>query len=241
MSSNLGDERLLQLRQFAAGFSGLELERVNWQLLQLALIHPSWADQEGGPDNDRLEFLGDEVLRWFASDFLYRTYPNLAVGELSAVRSVLVSDSELARLAEHYGLGAYLLVGRSADGDERGQTTRLADSFEAVIGALYLSTSDLSLVRPWLLPHLERLSRDVLADPVRGNHKSALQELTQRLANGELPEYRPVGTPPPFRYEVWALGQCWGSGEGASKKLAQQAAARLAYEALSSTFPPALQ
>lgn len=227
-----------QLRHLATRLVGLDSGPVNWQLLHLALVHPSWSAQEGGPDNDRLEFLGDEILRLTAAEFLYRTHPDLSVGELTAVRSVLVSDVELAQMAQHYHLGDYLVVGRSALGDERGQTTRLADAFEAVIGALYLSTGDMRLVQPWLLPHLAALSQVVLADPARGNHKSALQELTQKLAGGALPEYRLVDPGPPFRYEVWALDRLWGTGDGTSKKLAQQEAARNAYAALKQVFAP---
>jgi len=232
--SALTPERRAALEAFARrlGLSAPTLEHIDWQLLHQALIHPSWAGENGQPsDNDRLEFLGDEVLRLVAAEYLYRTHPELPVGELSAVRSVLVSDAVLARWAERDELGACLLISRAHVQDGQVEARCLADAFEAVLGALYLMPGDLSMVTDWLLPRLGALTAEVLADPARRNYKSALQELTQKHY-AALPDYRQVAIGPPFVYEVWVDGVCHGRGTGPSKKAAQQAAARRALESL---------
>lgn len=203
-----------------------------WNLLDQALLHPSWTNRSQKPDenNDRLEFLGDSVVRLLVSEFLFETYAEQNSGELTAVRAVLVSDQTFSELGEQFDLDQFLVIGSSAD--EGGRASRLADCFEAVLGALYLSTGDFSLIRPWLLPVIAKMTQEILNDPTRGNYKAALQELTQ-AKNTELPEYRLVGQTdegkPIFISEVWFWGKCWGRGEGPSKKKAEQAAAKEAY------------
>ncbi len=207
---------------------------VNWELLDIALTHPTM----GSPNYEQLEFIGDSVVRLAASEFLWENYPNGSVGDFSAVRKVLVSDQILAKLAESYGFDRYLLLAPSAAGDISGKASRMADAFESVLGALYLTTQDLTLVRPWLDSHFQQLSTEILQDPARLNYKDALQELTQARYK-TLPEYRvqesPVKTEPEsrFRAEVWVEGHMWGSGTGQSKKAAQQTAAKVAFGVLS--------
>jgi ribonuclease III len=208
---------------------------IYWNLLDQALLHPSWTNRSQKPDenNDRLEFLGDSVVRLLVSEFLFETYSEQNSGELTAVRAVLVSDQTFSEWGEQLHLDQFLVVGSSAD--DGGRASRLADCFEAVLGALYLSTSDFSLIRPWLLPLVEKMTQEILSDPTRGNYKAALQELTQAKST-ELPEYRLVGQTdegkPIFISEVWFWGKRWGIGEGPSKKKAEQAAAKEAYLAV---------
>lgn len=211
------------------------LEQLRWDLLDQALIHPSL---DGQRNNDRLEFLGDSVLRILATEFLFQSYPHLSVGELTAVRSDLISDAHLAELADLHGLERYLEVGSSSQNDLAGRERRLADAFEAVLGSLYLSWGMHTLARlhPWLDPYFRQRVEQWFQDPTRRNPKAALQELTQRLW-GTLPEYRLVAArehPPHFTMEVWGHGQCWGRGEGRSKKAAEMAAAAQAYGHLQS-------
>ncbi len=206
-----------------------------WNLLDQALLHPSWANRSQKPDenNDRLEFLGDSVVRLLVSEFLFEAYAEQNSGELTAVRAVLVSDQTFSEWGEQLNLDEFLVIGSSAD--EGGRASRLADCFEAVLGALYLSAGNFSLIRPWLLPLVEKMTQEILNDPTRGNYKAALQELTQ-AKNTELPEYRLVGQTdegkPIFISEVWFWGKRWGRGEGPSKKKAEQAAAKEAYLAV---------
>jgi ribonuclease-3 len=208
---------------------------VQWSLLDLALTHPTISTTA---NYEQLEFLGDAVVRMAASEFLWEVYPDCSVGEFSAIRKVLVSDRTLARIADSYGLDRYLLISESAAGDKAGLTSRLADAFEAVLGALYLSTHTLELVRPWLDTHFKQLASEIRTDPAYQNYKDALQEWTQGHYQ-ILPEYRVQetrrihGDPERFTAEVWLQGRRLGQGKGHSKKAAEQAAAREAFLAVS--------
>lgn len=211
------------------------ITQVKWQLLDLALTHPSVS---AVANYEQLEFVGDAVVRLVAAEVLWEVYPDWKVGEFAAIRSVLVSDRILASLAISYGLEPYLLVTSS---DKEGQQSRLADAFEAVLGALYLSTHTLELIRPWLDPHFIQLATEIRSDPARLNYKAALQEWTQGHFK-VLPEYRVIETPQGHRSEapderfsaqVWLQDRQLGQGKGRSIKAAEQAAARVAFRALS--------
>ena len=226
--------RQKQLQKLLQKLGLLEPVSVDWDLLDLALTHPT-ASAEA--NYEQLEFVGDAVVRLAASEFLWETYPDASVGEFSAVRKVLVSDRILAQIADSYGLERYLLVSASAISDTAGQTSRLADAFEALLGALYLSTHTLELVRPWLDSHFKTLSTEIRQDPAHQNYKDALQEWTQAQYQ-KLPEYRVQenrrfhGDPERFTAEVWLQGKQLGQGKGQSKKAAEQAAAKEAFLAL---------
>jgi ribonuclease III len=207
--------------------------QVNWSLLDTALTHPTM----GTPNYEQLEFIGDSVVRLAASEFLWETYPDKSVGDFSAIRKVLVSDRILAQIADSYGLDRYLLLAASAVGDPSGRISRLADAFEAVLAALYLTTNNLSLIRPWLDPHFQKLATEILQDPARQNYKDALQEWTQGHYKA-LPEYRvreDIKTSDRSRRfiaEVWFRDKQLGTGTGQSKKAAEQAAAKVAFALL---------
>jgi ribonuclease III len=211
---------------------------VNWSLLDMALTHPTM----GMPNYEQLEFIGDSVVRLAASECLWETYPDKSVGDFSAVRKVLVSDRILAQLAESYNFDRFLILAPSAVGDPSGRISRLADAFEAVLAALYLSTNNLNLVRPWLDPHFKKLATEILQDPARQNYKDALQEWTQANYKA-LPEYRvreatgDVDRTQRFIAEAWFRDLCLGTGTGQSKKAAEQAAAKAAFAQLSVLIP----
>jgi ribonuclease-3 len=203
---------------------------LQWHLLDLALTHPTVSSTA---NYEQLEFVGDAVIRLVAAEFLFETHPDLPVGEFTAIRSVLVSDRTLARLAASYNLDRYLLVSDSAFKDQLGRESRLAESFEALLGALYLSTHSLELIRPWLDEHLRELVTEIRTDPARQNYKAALQEWTQAKYK-TLPEYRVVESDSEpiadrFIAEVWLRGKRLGQGSGRSIKAAEQAAAQVAY------------
>jgi ribonuclease-3 len=223
--------RVKQLRQFVQKLGLSDQAPVQWALLDRALTHPTISAEA---NYEQLEFIGDAVVRMASSELLFETYPNALVGEFAAIRSVLVSDRTLAQLAQAYGLERYLLVSSSAASDKAGEISRLADAFEAVLGALYLSTHSLELVRPWLDPHFQQLAAEIRQDPARQNYKDALQEWTQAHYK-ILPDYRIKetslvhGDAQRFTAEVWLKDRRLGEGTGRSKKAAEQAAAKQAF------------
>ena len=213
---------------------GLPEGAVQHALMDLALTDIS---SSADVNNEKLEFLGDAALRLAAGEFLMERFPEMSLGEMSAVRSQLVSDRTLATLAKRYNLGHYLTLSKSAAGDKAGENSRLADTVEAILGALYLSTSDLSLIHPWLDPHLERITQELRSDPARQNYKAALQELTQSHYKS-LPIYKSEeisqvhGDMERFSARVWFDEELLGEGKGRSIKQSEQAAARMAFQKL---------
>ncbi len=209
-------------------------ESINLDLLRLAMV-----DISSSPDvnNEKLEFLGDAALRLASAEFLMERYPEMPLGEMSAVRSQIVSDRILTTLAKHYRLSAYLQLSKSAKGDKAGSDSRLADAIEAVMGALYMSAGNLSLIRPWLDGHFERLTNELNGDPAKQNYKAAVQELTQAYYKS-LPIYKVTeisqthGDEERFHAQAWFLEKLWGEGKGRSRKMAEQAAAKVAFGAL---------
>jgi ribonuclease-3 len=233
--------------------AGPGLEPAALKALDEALCHSS----AGLPHNhERLEFLGDAVLRLAAAEFLQALTPTLSVGRCSAVRAQLVSDRWLAELAERCELAGALRIGPLAQDDQAGRATVLAECCEALVGAIYLlwggERGGLTAVRHWLDPHWQRETAELLADPHRHNWKSALQEWSQAEGLG-LPRYRCQersrrhGDPRRFHCAVWlAVAQaveagrqnpqpeamCIGEGWGGSRREAEQQAACLALQQL---------
>ena len=195
-------------------------------------------------NHERLEFLGDAVLRLAAAEFLQREHPKLSVGQASSLRAQLVSDRWLAELAERCALDAVLRIGPMAAGDKAGQATVRAECCEALVGAIYQcwggSNGGLAAVHAWLDPHWREEAATLLADPHRHNWKSALQELSQGKGWG-LPSYSTQerssahGDPRRFQCVVTVAGSTHGEGWGRSRRDAEQAAAEQALQTLSST------
>ncbi|NDJ17022.1 ribonuclease III [Myxacorys almedinensis] len=204
---------------------------LRWDLLDLSLTHATFSAEK---NYEQLEFVGDAVVKLASAEFLLEAYSELNVGEFTALRSVLVSDHILSQIADAYGFERYLLVASSAKFDSAGRESRLADSLEAVLAALYFSTHNLSLIRPWLDGHFQTLAKEILADPARQNYKAALQNWTQAHQK-TLPDYRTTETghthndPHRFTSEVWIQGRCLGQGTGRSRKAAEQVAAQAAF------------
>ena len=205
-------------------------------LLERALTHSSYANENRGKgleSNERLEFLGDSVLGMVTADFLFRTKPNLPEGDLTRTRAALVCEGSLVEVAQQLNLGSYLKLGKGEDaGGGRERPSIQADAVEAVIAAIYLD-GGIGSARKFIQRFI--LDRgDVVA--VSRDHKTALQELVQR-ESGQVLEYRLLGATGPdhakvFRVEVDLNGEAVGTGEGRSKKEAEQNAARAAIEKL---------
>lgn len=227
------------------------------QLLVCALTHRSLAHElahfDGGiqaaaqEDNERLEFLGDAVLSLVVAEALYAAHPEWQEGELTRIRSGLVSRQHMAQVAEALGLGRHLRLSRGEENSGlRHTATVLSNTMEAVMGALYLD-GGLEPVRAFVSSHVMGEAADELARELRlgaalGNYKSALQERLQAARAGA-PVYRLKSESGPdhhkrFLIEVRTKGEAGERGEvlargmGRSKKLAEQDAARRALERL---------
>jgi len=215
-------------------------------LLEHALTHRSRAheDASGGViDNESLEFLGDAVLGFVIADLLFHQFPTHSEGYKSKVKAGIVSAAALARLAEAMDLGRFVLLGRGEEKTGgRQKHAILADSFEAVIAAIYLD-GGIEAARDFILSRFEPLVRaagDRAAEAsFTEDWKSALQEQMQAAGRG-LPHYRLVGAEGPehrkrFEIEVLVGGQPIARATGRSKKEAEQQAAKAALGESTST------
>jgi ribonuclease-3 len=223
--------RRKQLIQLLSKFGLTEIDSVNLSLIDLALTHPTISQVA---NYEQLEFVGDSVVRLISAEILMETYPEAPVGDYGAVRSVLVSDQTLAEIADTYGIDRYILI-TSHLNNPGARVSLLADTFEAILGALYLSTHDMTLIRPWLDPILQARAAIVLACPARENYKDALQEWTQAeykiLPVYKVQENQTVDVQQTDRFiaEVWISDRQLGQGKGRTKKAAEQAAAKEAF------------
>lgn len=209
------------------------------ELLQRALTHRSYAYENGGlPTNERLEFLGDSVLGVVITTALFHNHPDLPEGQLAKLRASVVNMRALADVARGLGpdgLGAYLLLGKGEETTGgRDKASILADTLEALLGAIYLQYG---LDTTGIVIH--RLFDPLMAESAgRGaalDWKTSLQELTAALGLG-VPEYRIEGTGPDHlkTFTAWVVvaGNRYGGAEGRSKKEAEQRAAEAAWRTL---------
>jgi ribonuclease III len=206
------------------------------ELLERALTHRSFAYENGGlPTNERLEFLGDSVLGLIVTDTLFREYPDLPEGQLAKLRAAVVNMRALAGVARGLQLGSYIRLGKGEEGTGgRDKSSILADTLEAVLGAVYL---DRGLDQADALVH--RLFDPVIARSARLgaglDWKTSLQELTAAEILG-VPEYHVEESGPDhqksFRASVRIAGRTYGEGEGRSKKEAEQQAAEAAWTSI---------
>lgn len=206
------------------------------ELLNRAVTHRSWANEQGTEEHyERLEFLGDAILGLVAAEWLFGEWPDLPEGDLSKKKAVLVSKPALAAHARRLGLGEllHLGVGEERSGGRK-KSSLLADSLEAVFGAVYLDggfEAARSVIQEFVTHAHETREKELPVDA-----KTRLQELTQARGR-DLPEYRLVAEEGPdheksFRIECRVAGDLVGTGSGSSKKLAEQRAATAALETL---------
>lgn len=205
-------------------------------LLDLSRAHRSWCSERGSlPSNERLEFLGDAILQWVITEWIYRTHPDRAEGVLSELRKSLVNTDTLADTARRIGLGRWLLLGVGEDAaGGRDKSSILADALEAFIGALYLDGGP-EVARRFIMGifeaqsegRIERLDEfdarsHLIRVCVREYGRPPKMEITSRGAAHE----------PVFSAEVVIDGEVMGRAQGRSKKAAAQAASSLALSVL---------
>jgi len=239
--SELPNGRLVRLRdEFESLQQAIGYRFRDRGLLEHAMTHTSRANEDvsgGVRDNESMEFLGDAVLGFVVADVLFRDFPEFDEGQKSKMKASLVSTATLAQQAERLDLGEHMLLGRGEEktGGRRKQAL-LADSYEALIAAIYLD-GGVEPARAFIVrefgPLIAEARRTGVSDR---DYKSALQELLQSREL-PLPEYRLVGSIGPdhrklFHVEVIVKGERIGDATGRSKKEAEQEAARAALEKL---------
>lgn len=194
-------------------------------LLRAALTHPSVGTE--GRAFERLEFLGDAILTLLLSLYLYRSHPELPSGGLTRLRASVVNRTTLARAATHLGLPTFLRVGKGEEAGGRQRPSVLAAAFEAVVAALYLDRG-LGTVTKFLRQHLLPLvSPEDSLDP-KSELQTHVQAVIKIAPRYRLLRYRGPPHAPRFEVEVVARGQGLAKGKGASRREAEQAAARTA-------------
>lgn len=208
-----------------------------------ALTHRSWAFEAGGaPDNERLEFLGDAVLQVVVTDEIYGRFPDAREGRLAKLRAALVNTSRLADVGRSLDLGRAVKLGRGEEqSGGRDKDSILADTLEAVLGAIYLDRG-LNTARELILRLFRPLVDELSTQHAALDYKTSLQELAAAELSS-LPTYEVTDTGPDhdkvFTAQVMLDGEWLGSGAGRSKKAAEQDAARQAYGALAQRLPDA--
>ena len=209
-------------------------------LLERALTHRSYAYENGGlPTNERLEFLGDSVLGVVVTTALFHDHPDLPEGQLAKLRASVVNMRALADVARGlgpYGLGPYLLLGKGEEATGgRDKASILADTLEALLGAIYLQHG-LDRVGEVIHRLFDPLMTDAAGRGAALDWKTSLQELTASRGLG-VPEYRVEEAGPDHAkvFTAWAMvaGARYGGSEGRSKKEAEQRAAAAAWRDLS--------
>jgi len=201
-------------------------------LLNQALIHTSYAKSNQKEilfHNEKLEFLGDAVLNLVTAEYLFRQYPYLNEGELTKLRSKIVSQESLSRYAGKIKLGEYILVGKNQE-RIRSQPALLADAYEAIIGAFYLDKG-LDNVRVFISDLFLKQKKEIQQTK---DFKSWLQEYAQSLYD-TLPQYKVIKEVGPdhkkkFKVKVMVKGKILGEGWGLSKRKAEMMAARSIWE-----------
>ena len=211
----------------------------NPALLEEALRHSSYANEHRGDNvfsNERLEFLGDSVLGFVTAEYLFAKHPTAPEGELTRIRALLVCEDSLHEVAQRLKLGEYLKLGHGEEScGGRTRPSILADATEAVFAAVYLDggiRAASELIHRVLLDK----EREETAEAKRRDYKTKLQELVQRTPNQVL-TYRLIGEQGPdhdkvFSFAVLLNDTVVGTGEGRSKKEAEQMAATDALESM---------
>ncbi len=217
-------------------FSKLNISFKEQNLVDQVFTHRSYLNEAKKQlsSNERLEFLGDSILSFLVSEYLYNNYPELPEGELTNLRSSIVKTKTLALAAEELDLGNYLFLSKGEEeGDGRKNHSLLADTFEALLGAVYLSSglnNVKSIITSFLLPKLTK----IIEEKEYKDAKSSFQELVQDIYRVS-PNYKVLEETGPDHSKQFTVGvyineTLFGKGQGKSKQEAEQVAAHVALE-----------
>lgn len=207
----------------------------NKKLLDIAMTHISYANEKGVESNQRLEFLGDSVLSLIVSEYIYCEFSNHDEGRLTEIRAGSVCEKSLADVAKKLGLGDGVKFGKSESAcNGKDKPSILCDTYEAVLGAIYLD-GGMDAAKKWVMENLKEKIQAAQQMDFR-NYKSELQNFFQKRDKGvevvtyELIEKIGPDHAPMFKVEATYMGKAIGRGQGKNRKLADQAAAKDAYE-----------
>lgn len=205
------------------------------KLRKKAFTHTSFAHDSGIESNQRLEFLGDSILSFVVANYIYQNHKNMDEGKLTEMRAALVCEKTLASAARRMGLGEGLRLGKSEEcSGGREKDSILADTFEALLAAIYLD-SDVETARAWTLEALQ-YEIENFSDSDCKNYKSELQTYFQKRDKGQevvryvLKEKTGPDHNPSFKVEAVYKQKVIGKGAGKNRKIAEQNAAREAFE-----------
>ncbi len=207
----------------------------NKELLKTALTHTSYAYEHKCKSNERLEYLGDSILEFISSEYLFKNYENLSEGEMTKVRSYAVCENGLYEVALKHNFSDFLYLGKSERSEKNKKKAILADSVEAVIAAIYLD-SGIEEARKFIIENIKDLIEYASHNVGLKDYKTVLQEKLQ--VNGDIKiEYKIIGESGPdhdktFVAEVDCEGKKLAEGKGRSKKAAEMEAAKKALEKL---------
>jgi ribonuclease-3 len=217
----------------------LKIKFKNPTLLKQALTHRSYIYEKGLPEiesNEKLEFLGDTILGYIITTIIFDRFPDLAEGDLSKLRARLVNTSLLAEIAKEVNLGDWLILGYGEEqSGGRKKTSILGNSFEALIGAIYMD-SGLHAAKEYVGSTFDKWIEVESGKEASTDHKTKLQELSAKKF-GLAPVYRILSAEGPdhkktFHAEVSVGKNVYGQGHGSSKKESEQEAARKALKIL---------
>ena len=207
----------------------------NENLLKTAFTHTSYAYENKVESNEKLEYLGDAILEFITSKYLYENYKNLTEGEMTKVRATVVCEDSLYEVANKHNFSDFLYLGKSEIASHTTRKAILADSVEAVIATIYLDNG-LEAAENFVISNLKQAIEIASKNVGMKDYKTVLQEKLQE--NGEVHiEYNVISEEGPdhnkiFNVEVTLEGKRIGTGSGSSKKAAEMEAARCALEQL---------
>ena len=208
----------------------------NKGLLKKALTHTSYAYENKVDSYERLEYLGDSILEFISSKYLFENFQNLSEGEMTKVRAYAVCEDSLYKIAIKHNFSDFLYLGKSEKATHTNKKAILADSVEAVIAAMYLDSGDINIVQEFILENIKEQVEFASKNVGLKDYKTVLQEMLQ--IHGEVQiKYNIINETGPdhektFTAEVECDGKKLASGIGRSKKAAEMEAARKAIENL---------
>lgn len=206
----------------------------NKELLKTALTHTSYANENKVESNEKLEFLGDSILEFVTSNYLYNNYKNLKEGEMTKVRAGVVCEESLYNIALKHNFSDFLNIGKSelvCNGNKRPAV--LADSVEAVIAAIYLDNG-IDIAREFIIKNLSEAVENASKNVGKKDYKTVLQEKLQEHGDVNI-QYKTIKEEGPdhnkkFTVELFVNGKSISTGEGSNKKTAEMQAAKKALE-----------